>query len=481
MESFETIDVLECKSKKLGKKNIGKKIVRGDCMYFKRIFTPGLSHYAYMIGDGDEIAVIDPMRDIEVYIEEARKANKRIKHIFETHRNEDYISGSMELSEKTGADIYISKYEELGHVYGNKIGEEDEFRVGKLRISPIHTPGHTRGHLSYVLYIGETPYMVFVGDTLFWGDLGRTDFYGEDKLEEMTGHLYDSIFKKLFSLGDHVLMMPAHGAGSACGGEIENRDYSTIGYERKENPALQVASKEEFVEKHGYMRLKSPYFDKMETCNTKGAAYVWNEVLLNSLNYKDLEAGKHTVIDIRSRESYSGKHIPKSIFASVDRMSAYLGWIVDTETPIAFLTDGLKDEDVKTAYWTARRMGYDNIVGAYGADTINSLERRGVDLVSTGEIGAKEYLEIYRDALVLDIRRKEEVGDEYPFKERVNIPLQLLAERVHEIKTEKKVVTLCGSGERATVANSILERAGIKAKVVAGGVIGIASQLKNRN
>lgn len=449
-------------------------------MYFRKIFTPGLLHYSYIVGDRDEIAIIDPMRDVDVYMEEARKANKKITHIFETHRNEDYISGSMELSEKTGAEIYISKYEELGHVYGKKIGEGDEFGIGKLRIAPLHTPGHTLGHLSYVLYIGDVPYMVFVGDTLFWGDLGRTDFYGEDKLAEMTGQLYDSIFEKLFSLGDHVLMMPAHGAGSACGGEIEERDYSTIGYERKASPALDVSSKEEFVKKHGYMRLKAPYFEKMEVCNVKGAENVSGEVLLNSLSIKDIQREDYTVVDIRSREAYSGKHIPNSVFASVDVLSAYLGWILDTETHIAFLTDGLRDEDVKIAYWTARRMGYDNILGALGEGTVRNLEMKSTELESVPEISGKDYLEMYRDMLVLDVRREEELGEEYPYENRVNIPLQLLSERVGELSTDKKIAVICGSGERATVAYSIMERVAIEAVVVAGGVVGIASQLKER-
>lgn len=448
-------------------------------MYFKRIFTPGLSHYSYMVGDRDEIAVIDPMRDVGTYIEEARKANKRITYIFETHRNEDYISGSMELSEKTGAKVYISKYEELGYVYGEKIGEEEEFGIGKLRIAPLHTPGHTLGHLSYVLYIGDAPYMVFVGDTLFWGDLGRTDFYGKDRLAEMTGHLYDSIFGKLFSLGDHVLMMPAHGAGSACGGDIEERDCSTLGYERRENPALQFDSKEEFVEKHSYMRLKAPYFEKMEKCNVEGAGYVPGEVILNALSLEDVEREEYTVVDIRSREAYSGKHIESSLFVSVDILSAYLGWIVDTEEPIAFLSDGLKDEDLVKAYWTARRMGYDNIVGTLGEETVKSLEIRDSGIKSTKEIGAKEYLETHGDMLALDVRREEEVKEDYPYTDRLNIPLQLLKERVGELSTGKEIAVICGSGERATVACSIMERAGIYGTVVAGGVAGIALQLRS--
>jgi len=189
-------------------------------MFFKKIETEGLAHYSYMIGDGNDIAVIDPMRDVEIYMHEARKAGMRITHIFETHRNEDFIIGSMELADKTGATIYISGHEDLGHVYGEKIHDGFQLDLGKITIKAIHTPGHTLGHMSYGVYEEglERAYMVFTGDCLFMGDFGRTDFYGEENLEKMTGLLYDSIFEKLLPMGDHVLLCPAHGACRKCTG-----------------------------------------------------------------------------------------------------------------------------------------------------------------------------------------------------------------------------------------------------------------------
>lgn len=450
-------------------------------MYFKRIFTPGLSHYSYLLGDSEDMAVIDPRRDIEVYIEEARNTNKRITAIFETHRNEDYISGAVELGERTGASIYISKYEKLGHSYGEEIGEEDEFKIGRLKLKPLHTPGHTLGHLSYILYAkDEVPYMAFVGDTLFWGDVGRSDFYGEDKLPEMTGLLYDSIFKKLLPLGDHVIMMPAHGAGSSCGGEIEERDDSTLGYERRGSPALQVESKEQFVEKHGYMRLKPPYFEKIEEYNIKGASQVGAAVKLNSLRLEEIAERRHTIIDIRGKESYSGKHIQGSVFLKKDIVSAYLGWIVNTEDPIAFLSDGLSGNDLEQSYWTARRMGYDNIVGVYGDGTIAELEKHGVELARTCEVAPDEYLKAYKGATVLDVRIAEEVKDEYPFRDRMIIPLQLLSESLDELRGNREIMILCRSGKRSTVAYSILEREGINAKVVSGGIEAIRNRLNGQ-
>ena len=152
-------------------------------MFFRKIETEGLAHYSYMIGDGDDIAVIDPMRDVNVYMEEARRAGLRIKHVFETHRNEDYVIGSMELAAKTGATVYVSAHEDLGHVYGERIHDGFEVVMGEITIKAIHTPGHTLGHMSYAVYEQgvETAYMVFTGDCLFMGDLGRTDFYGRSE------------------------------------------------------------------------------------------------------------------------------------------------------------------------------------------------------------------------------------------------------------------------------------------------------------
>ena len=150
-------------------------------MFFRKIETKGIAHFSYMVGDKDCIAVIDPVRDIGIYMHEARKVGMRIKYIFETHRNEDYVSGSMELGEKTGAKIYISAHEDLGHVYGESIEDGFEVEIGSLKLKGLHTPGHTLGHLSYALYEkkNKDPYMVFTGDCLFMGDAGRTDFYGK--------------------------------------------------------------------------------------------------------------------------------------------------------------------------------------------------------------------------------------------------------------------------------------------------------------
>jgi hydroxyacylglutathione hydrolase len=197
-------------------------------MFIETIRSEGLAHLSYLIGHGGKAAVIDPRRDFRIYIEKALGHGARIDCIFETHRNEDYVIGSPELSELTGAKIYHGT--QLDFRYGNPAVEGDSFELGDLTLRVIETPGHTFESLSIVVMdrsTGNEPIGVFTGDALFIGDVGRTDFFPGGE-EEMAGLLYDSIFKKLLPLGDHVILFPAHGAGSVCGESMAEREFSTL-------------------------------------------------------------------------------------------------------------------------------------------------------------------------------------------------------------------------------------------------------------
>jgi len=442
-------------------------------MFFKKIETEGLAHYSYMIGDGNEIAVIDPMRDVEVYMHEARKAGMRIKYIFETHRNEDFIIGSIELAEKTGATIYISGHEELGHVYGEKI--QDGFRIdlGKITLEAIHTPGHTLGHMSYGVFEEglEKAYMVFTGDCLFMGDLGRTDFYGEENLEKMTGLLYESIFEKLLPMGDHVLLCPAHGAGSACGLAMDDRPYSTLGYEKVTNKLLQVSSKEAFIKKFGEMRIIPRYFKRMEVLNVEGADFVGNEVVLHALTVDEVAKMKEDVllIDARTKEGFIGGHIPGSIYLPKGNLTAFLGAIYAPDVKLAFIIDGLMGE-MEEIYWYCRRTGFDNIVG-YLPDSIEMWQENGHEVDQLATISAKAYKEMPKgdDFILLDIRDYNEVEEEDPDKNKESIPLKSLYQNLDQLNKEKKIYILCGSGNRATTAAAYLNVRGYDVVVITGG------------
>ncbi len=444
-------------------------------MYFKMVETEGLAHYSYMIGDGDDIAVIDPMRDIEIYMHEARKAGMRIKYILETHRNEDFIVGSMELAEKTGATIYISGHEDLGHVYGEKIQDGFELDMGKITIKAIHTPGHTLGHMSYAVYEEgiEKAYMVFTGDCLFMGDLGRTDFYGEENLQKMTGLLYESVFEKLLPMGDHVLMFPAHGVGSACGDSMDERPFSSFGYEKTTNKLLQVQSKDAFIEKFARMRIKPKYFERMETLNIKGADFVNNNVVLNVLTVDEVAKIKDDIIliDARTKEGYIGGHIPGSIFLPKGNLTAFLGAIYSPDDKIAFIIDGQIGE-MEEIYWYCRRMGFDNIIG-YLPDGIEMWQEEGNEVVQLATISAKAYKEMPKgnDFILLDIRDYNEVEPKDPDENKVSIPLKSLYANLDKLVMDKHkmIYVLCGSGNRATTAAAYLNVKEYDIVVITGG------------
>ena len=442
-------------------------------MFFKIVETKGIAHYSYIVGDGDYIAVIDPVRDVGIYMEEARKAGMRIKYIFETHRNEDYVSGSIELGEKTGATIYISAHEDLDHVYGEKIRDGFEVEMGDLKLKALHTPGHTLGHLSYVLFEKDnlSPYMVFTGDCLFMGDVGRSDFYGKESLEKTTGLLYDSIFEKLLPLGDEVLMFPAHGKGSACGESMAERLFSTMVYLRKYNEALQVDSKDEFIQNFARMRIKPRYFNTMEQLNVKGAAFVGEEVILNALTFNELIQIKEDtlLIDIRSKEAHIGGHIPGSIYMSKKNISTFLGAIFEPDEKIAFIIDQ-NIHDLEEIYWYCKRIGFDNIVG-YFPKAVNLWEKHGEELEKVGTISAKKCHDISGDSefILLDIRKKEEIKDEDPDANRINIPLHNIYKCLDKLVYDIPIYLLCNSGDRATTAYSYLKLKGFNPIVVSGG------------
>ena len=442
-------------------------------MYFKKIETKGLSHFSYMIGDKGDIAVIDPMRDVQVYMHEARKEGMRIKYIFETHRNEDFIIGSMELAEKTGATIYISDHEDLGYEYGERIKDGFHLDIGEITIKAIHTPGHTLGHMSFVVYEKgmEKAYLVFTGDSLFMGDLGRTDFYGEENLKKMTELQYESVFEKLLTLGDHVLVCPAHGAGSACGESMDERPYSSIGYEKLTNKLLQFSTKEAFIESFARMRIKPRYFERMEVLNVTGGGFVGNDVVLNTMTVDEVAKMKDNIllIDARTKEGFIGGHIPGSIFLHKENLTAFLGSIYSPDDKIAFVIDGQVGE-MEEIYWYCRRIGFDNIVG-YLPEGIEMWQEKGNEVGQLETISAKEYKDMpKRDGFILlDIRDDNEVKPEDPDKNLIHIPLKILYKSLDKLDKKKTIYVLCSSGNRATTASSYLKGKGYHTIVITGG------------
>jgi hydroxyacylglutathione hydrolase len=432
-------------------------------MFLEKIKSQGISHLSYIVGDNGSAAVIDPRRDCDIYLETARRHGARITHIFETHRNEDYVIGSKELAGLTGARIYHGA--ELPFAYGTVTNEGDTYQLGNIILKTLKTPGHTFESISLILYdtgFGSDPVAVFTGDALFIGDVGRTDFFPDQK-EKMAGLLYDSIFKKILPLGDHVIVYPAHGAGSICGSGMADREFSTLGYERLHNPMLRLTSRDEFIqvkvkEKHTL----PPYFAKMEEYNLNGPPITARPYFPRLMTAEDfagtLRAGMQA-LDVRSAEAFAGAFIPGSWSLPLDMVPLYAGWFLSYDLDIGLIVNSLDDTDRATRFLS--RIGYDRVVG-HLYQGMNEWAVKGYDFDCIRAVFAGEIQQKIRDKekfTLLDIRSEEEfVQGHLPGAQ--NIFLGELEQRLDQIRPERPIITFCGSGQRAIIAASILKKHG---------------------
>lgn len=429
-------------------------------MLLQKIKSDGIAHLSYILGDGMEAAVIDPRRDCRVYADIAAQNGMKITRIFETHRNEDYVIGSQDLSKMTGASIYHGKA--LDFAYGEGVSEGDSFKVGDLHLSILETPGHTFESISIVVRdanFGDDPVAVFAGDVLFIGDVGRTDFF-PDRAQEVAGLLYDSIFSKLLPLGDQTILYPAHGAGSVCGGGLAAREFSTLGYERRNNPALQKKSRKEFIEyKISEYHYQPPYFRKMEQYNKDGAPPLGKLPQPVPMTAAEVLAARENsvqLVDLRSPEAFAGAFIPGSIAIPVEMVPAYAGYFLDYQKDIILIPESV--EQVETAVIHFIRLGFDCVIG-YLKGGLHSWEVGGYFYDRIGAVHAADIdsrLKQGDDFTLLDVRQI----DEYKagrLTGATHIFLGELLDRMDEIEKEKPVVTFCGSGKRAIIAASLLK------------------------
>ncbi len=442
-------------------------------MIFKRIKAEGLAHLSYFIGSENEAVVIDPRRDCQIYIDTAKRGETNIKYVFETHRNEDYVVGSLELAQLTGAEIYHGPWPDFK--YGNKLKDGQEFYVGKLKVTAIHTPGHTPGCMSYAvvdLASGEEAVLVCTGDALFVNDVGRTDFGGLVKRREWSENLYNSIFNKLLPLGDHVILCPAHGSGSVCGGNIADREWSTLGLERRMNPLLQL-SKEQFVEhKINEHHETSPYFRKMEQYNLEGPPVLSNlqePKLLSPAEFQKMIDKDAVVVDTRTPPAFGSAHINGSYSIWLGGLPLFAGWVLPYDQPILLV---LKEKDqLETAVKYLLRIGYDLIEGyIVGVETwyTEALPLNRLGLLSVQEL--KTRLEKSDDLTLLDVRSDEEWNSEH-IDGAIHMYVGLLEEHINEILTNQTTAVICSVGNRASLGASILQRKGYTdIHVVLGGM-----------
>lgn len=434
-------------------------------MFLEKVRSEGLAHLSYIFGHDGQAAVVDPRRDVQVYLDIAREHGARITHIFETHRNEDYVTGSQELARITGAEIYHGPVTNFG--YGTSVEEGDTFDVGALQVGVLHTPGHTPDSISLTLTdtsTGPEPVAVFTGDTLFVRDVGRTDFFQpKEKWAEM---LYHSLHDKLLPLGDEVILYPAHGAGSVCGGELAPREFSTIGIERETNPMLQLGKQAFIARKAAEEHATPPYFKKMEEYNQFGTAPLMHVVpepqAMSATAIAQAMDDGAILLDTRSPEAFAGAFIPGSLAIPMPMIPAYAGYFLDYQTDIVLVVE--EPEDVERAHILLARLGYDRVRG-YLAGGLHSWVVEGRDYDRVPAVHVDELtrrIVAGEDFVLLDVRTDLEVEVEGKLQGATHIPLSELPARLGEVPRDKPVTTFCGSGRRAIIAASILKQHGFE-------------------
>ena len=432
-------------------------------MFFQRIKTRGLGHNAYLLGCGDGLAVIvDPRRDVDDYLALARANNLGIAYVIETHRQEDFEFGSTSLARLSGAKILGGKHPLFGRI-DVAMADGEEFKVGTTRFVALATPGHTPESMCYAVYpadSGDQCWGVFTGDTLFVGDTGRTDLSDPDQTAENAGILYDSVHAKLAPLGAQALIFPAHGAGSACGGNISERDDSTLGIEQATNPVFSK-SREAFVEQKVQEKLpRPPYFAHMEVVNLDAgralALPTGERVLLPEELHRRLAEG--LVIDTRSPEAFAGSHIAGSYNIWLEGLSSFGGWIADQQSTVFLVVD--KPAQAQLAVAALARIGIDGVAGVM-VKGVAGWREAGLAVEASGTTSALETSRWMKqeDIHVLDVRDDME-WDEKHIPGAHHTFVGYLEEHPPQLPRDRKIVVHCSVGHRAGLAVSILRRQG---------------------
>ena len=437
-------------------------------MKLEQIYTGCIAHAAYYLENNGEAAIFDPLREVQPYIDRAKKDNAKIKYVFETHFHADFVSGHLDLKAKTGASIVFGPTAKPG--YDAIVAEDNQvFNVGNYKVKVIHTPGHTMESTTYLL-IDENgkEHGIISGDTLFIGDVGRPDLaqhvIADLTEEKLARHLYKSLREKIMPLSDDLIVYPNHGAGSACGKMMSKETTDTLGNQKKVNYALQPMSEDEFV-KAILTGLTAPpgYFPSNVLMNIKGYESL-DKVMERGHKELDAEAFEMTanetralILDTRSADEFSKGFIPNSINIGLD--GSFAQWvgelITDIKQEILLVTDeGKEDESIIRL----SRVGYDHTIG-YLKGGFKSWVNAGKETDTVKRITAKEMEANYKDVLTIDIRKKSEFDSEH-LVGAVNIPLNQINSHLSEFPKDKPFVLHCAGGYRSMIAASMLKQRG---------------------
>ena len=437
-------------------------------MFIKQLYTGCLIEAAYYIESEGEAAIIDPLRDIDEYINLAKERNADIKYIFETHFHADFVSGHLDLSKQTGAPIIYGPGAKTNFkVHNSKDGEI--FKLGKVNFEELHTPGHTLESSCYLLKDeNDKPYAVFTGDTLFVGDVGRPDLSsGNMSSEDLAGIMYDTIQNKILPLADDVIVYPAHGAGSSCGKNLGPNTFSTIGEEKRNNYALQPQTKEQFIKVVTEGLAEAPkYFAVNAAINMQGydSIDIVKQKGLTPLTidaFKKLMSEDVLVLDTRHADKFTEGFIPGSIFIGLEgRFAEWAGALLPFDKQMILVTEpGMEEETVIRL----SRVGFDKMLG-YLQGSFEEWKNAGekVDLIIN--IEADELaMDMPHDAnlVVIDVRRGTEYADGH-VKDAQNIPLNEMTDVavIAGFEDNQNLYVHCAGGYRSVIASSILKKEG---------------------
>ncbi len=437
-------------------------------MIIEQLYTACLSEAAYFIADNGEAAVIDPLRDIDVYLKKAEDLGVKIKYIFETHFHADFVSGHLELSRKTGAPIIYGPETKAGFTI-TKATDGQEFKVGKLTIKALHTPGHTLESTCYLLSKEDgAPYCIFTGDTLFVGDVGRPDlFSGNMTKEELAGMMYDSLHEKIKPLNDDLIVYPAHGPGSACGKSLGPETYSTLGAQKASNYALQDMTKDEFI-KTVTSGLSTPpaYFPVNARINQQGYKPM-DELKADSVralsiaDFKATVKGGAWILDTRNSGTFTEGFVPESISVGLDgRFAEWVGSLLPHEQDYVLVAEAGKEEE---SIIRMARVGYDRVKGYLegGFEAWRDVGEK-IDLII--DIDADELaMDIPHDLRleVLDVRKPGEYEAGH-VQGATNLPLSDMMDPLNlaMVDSDNNLYVHCAGGYRSVIAASLLKRQG---------------------
>ncbi len=451
---------------------------------FKQFYLGCLAQASYLLGSEGEAAIVDPRRDVDVYIDEAKARGLSIRFVVETHLHADFVSGHRELAERTGATVLISH--RAGAAFPHQgVKDGDTVRVGALSLRFLETPGHTPESISVLATdtrASNEPQMVLTGDTLFIGDVGRPDLLGSKGItaEHMAGLLYDSLHTKLLPLADDVLVYPAHGAGSLCGKNLSKDTFSTIGRQRETNVALQPMNRDEFIR---FLTKDAPeipaYFPMDVEINRRGASSLepgMKPKPLSAAEVRQLQDQGAVVLDVRSSEDYAKGSVPTSLNIGLDgQFASWAGTLVDPNRDLVIVAD---DEDgASQARTRLARVGLERVVG-WLAGGLSEWKKAAFPLDTTEQVGVGELNDLLgkagpepgRTFQVVDVRRNGEWAGGH-IAGAIHAPLHVLEDHAATLDPALKTYIVCGGGYRSMMAAEILRELGVEDVVdVKGGM-----------